>query len=275
MDITTVIVVLLIILGVGGGAAYLLRDFGRQVLAHDAAELRAGLEAGLEARQEAALGALRGELERQRNELQSFTGEQQTLLGRLRERGAELDGLISRSRELIGREEQARRDAERVPKPAPVVPGLNGAGERLRERHAEVLNDLYGHLARIETAIAALTTPILLPGEPYTVPDDFPPEALRWENWKEIGEAAYALGDYFAQHRPLLGDETSRAVAGCVTILRVALTRSIYPNLTPSPSAEQVVALRTGLSQIAAELPRVRAGLERDYRSLAALGPGA
>jgi hypothetical protein len=46
------------------------------------------------------------------------------------------------------------------------------------------------------------------------------------------------------------------------------LTRSVYPNLQTDPDAAQQAALRTALEEIAAELPKVRAALDREYHEV-------
>ncbi|MDP9356757.1 MAG: hypothetical protein M3Q71_06595 [Chloroflexota bacterium] len=262
MDVTTVVVTLIIVLGLGGGGAFLLRDFGRQILSRDAT----GLTEALWAREDA-------ELERLRGELRAVVAEAEGQLGRLRQRGAELEALVAGGRERLALAEQAATQALALaagraqPEPAPLKT-RNGAGAALLERRAEVLTELYGRLARVEAALAALTNPILLPGEPYTVPDAFLPEALKWENWKEVGDSAFALGGYFNQHRLQLDAATGAAVGACVTTLRTALTQFVYPNLQPNPTPEQAETLRAGLQQIAATLPTTRGCLEACYREL-------
>jgi hypothetical protein len=139
------------------------------------------------------------------------------------------------------------------------------AGDRTRQ--AEACADLYARLARLEASVAAVTNPILLPGEPYAPPGDFPPQALVWENWNEVGERAFALAEAYSAQRLLLGIETRDELGRFVTTLRTTLTRSIYPNLQPDAGAAQRAALRTALDQVAREIPRARDALERAYGS--------
>ena len=266
MDVTTVVVILVVVLVLGGIGGLLLRDFGRQVLERDA---EIALQA-LGARDEA-------EVERLRGELRALATEYAAQLTRLRERGIELEALAAESRErlaLAPGHNGAGAARVRPPEPGESADSratADGGTDPLREQRAEVLAELYRRLARVEATLAALTNPILLPGEPYAVPAEFLPETLKWENWKEVGEAAFAFGDYANGHRLHLTEATVGAVGGCVTTLRTALTRSIYPNLAPSPTPEQEETLRAGLAEIAAALPRLRRRLEADYRSLAGI----
>ena len=133
-------------------------------------------------------------------------------------------------------------------------------------KRPEVTAELYARLARLEAALAAVTNPILLPGEPYAPPGEFLPEALVWENWNEVGERAFSLADAYSAQRLHLSDETRGEVDLFVTTLRTLLTRSVYPNLQPEPDATQQAALRVALEEIAAELLKVRQKLEWEYR---------
>jgi hypothetical protein len=133
-------------------------------------------------------------------------------------------------------------------------------------RRAEVSADLYARLARLEAALAAVTNPVLLPGESYAPPDEFLPESLVWENWSEVGERAFALADAFNAQRLHLSDTCCGEFEAFVTSLRNQLTRSVYPNLQPEPSLTQQTALRAALTELATELPRARLTLEREYR---------
>ncbi len=297
-DGVEVTIVVLVVLAVGafyGVGGYLLRDFGQQILTRDAATLGADLQA----RQEAALAEARTELERLRTDVRAATSEGDAQLARLRERRdsvqAELETTLARAREELARAERARQDAEReaerfrqeAERAAAVAPTANpgtaaagdkaGAGlmGQVETERMETVTELYARLARVETALAQLTTPILLPGEPYEVPEEFLPEALRWDNWKDVGETAYSLGEYLTENRLRVSRQTARELEAGVTALRIALTRSIYPNLQTIPTAEQEATLRAGLDVLAQTLPRLRGLLETDYREMTepAAGP--
>jgi hypothetical protein len=133
-------------------------------------------------------------------------------------------------------------------------------------RRPDVSADLYARLARLEATLAAVTNPILLPGEEYSPPAEFLPEALVWENWNEVGERAFSLADAYSAQRLHLSEETRREIEVFVTTLRTLLTRSVYPNLHLEPDATQQAALRSALEEIAGEFPKLRQRLEREYR---------
>lgn len=146
---------------------------------------------------------------------------------------------------------------------------------RFGERRAEAAAELYARLARLEAAVAAVTNPILLPGEPYAPPPEFLADALAWENWKDVGERAFAFADQVNTQRLLLGTPVRDELAAFVTELRGVLTRSVYPNLRPDATPEQLAALRAALDRIAEEVPRVRESLAREYRAFAEGPPAA
>jgi hypothetical protein len=164
--------------------------------------------------------------------------------------------------------DEARRDAALDRLRADILAAaVSGASNRRLEtgyRHVEVSADLYARLARLEAALAAVTNPVLLPGELYLPPGEFLPEALVWENWNEVGERAFAFADAYSAHRLHLSEETRVEIGLFVTALRTRLTGSVYPNLQGSNAQQSV--LRGALEEIASEMPRVRATLEREYR---------
>jgi len=147
------------------------------------------------------------------------------------------------------------------------------SSERQRERQATVLAELYEHFARLEASVAAVTNPVLLPGEPFVPPPELPADALIWDNWKDVGERVFAFAEYFNTRRVVLPEPLSRDVATFVVTLRAALTMAIYPNVRPHPSREQLASVHTGLAQLATEFSLLRARLEADYRALADAAP--
>lgn len=172
---------------------------------------------------------------------------------------------------LAGEAETARRDMAIERLRGDVLAMIGQLGEERRnagrDRRAEIISELYARLARLETALSAVTNPVLLPGEPYTPPAEFLTEALIWENWNEVGERAFALADAYSAQRVYLSEKTREELGTFVTALRVTLTRSIYPNLHADADANQQAALRAALEQVALELPRARRALDTEYHA--------
>lgn len=135
------------------------------------------------------------------------------------------------------------------------------------ERRGQALAELYGSLARVESALAAVVNPMLLPGEPLSLPADIPAEAMDWSSWGDVGERAYAFGNIFNQHRLVLEPATADDIERFIAMLRQALTGSVYPVVRIArPSADQFARMRSGLDAIVAELPAVRRTIEAAYR---------
>jgi hypothetical protein len=172
---------------------------------------------------------------------------------------------------LAGEAETARRDMAIERLRGDVLAMIGQIGEERRnagrDRRAEIISELYARLARLETALSAVTNPVLLPGEPYAPPAEFLTEALIWENWNEVGERAFALADAYSAQRVYLSEKTREELGAFVTALRVTLTRSIYPNLHADADASQQAALRAALEQVALELPRARRALDSEYHA--------
>lgn len=150
------------------------------------------------------------------------------------------------------------------------LPGVGTAtpDSGLWERRADAAMGVYAGVARLESSLAQVTNPILLPGEAYAPPVEFLPESLAWENWKDVGERAFSLADAISAQRLCFSDPTRQELTAFITTLRGALTRAIYPNLVPDPTPEQLDGLRSALGALAGELPRVRRALETEFRSL-------
>lgn len=220
-----------------------------------------------------------------RDELRRAIAEQDARLSRLDERVAELFGRVERrfddlvddirvERAEIGQRQatvDARQEAAIERLRADMLDRLADRGSqpvsRLGERRREVTAELYAALARLETAFAAVTNPALLPGEAYAPPDALPAEALVWDNWKDVGERAFALADAYSAQRLYLSAPTRDELDRFVSSLRTTLTRSIYPSLHAPPSPPQAQGLRAALDALAAEFPIARARLEREFQA--------
>jgi small-conductance mechanosensitive channel len=172
---------------------------------------------------------------------------------------AELDQARARQGQEIG---GLRNDLAELKR---ALPAMGPFGQR----RGEALAELYSQLARVEAALGSVVNPVLLPGEPIQLPDEFFPETLSWESWKEVGDRAFAFGDAFSQHRIALDAETAAAVERFVATLRQALTGAVYPSVKDaSPSLQQLRGMRAALQEIIAALPTVRQRLEASYRTL-------
>jgi len=139
----------------------------------------------------------------------------------------------------------------------------------IRARQADAIADLYERLAKMESALLAVANPVLLPSERLVLPDQIAPEQFAWEQWKEVGDAAFAFADTFNRNRIVLDDSTCRDLAVFVTTIREQLTRSVYPSLQQPQTEEQRWLFRQSLEQLGAEIASARSRLELVYREIA------
>ncbi len=136
------------------------------------------------------------------------------------------------------------------------------------QRRADALADLYSHLARVEAALAGVVNPILLPGEPLSVPAELFDDTLIWSNWNDVGERAYAFGEVFNQTRFVLEPEVADRIEQFISTFRQAVTGTVYPVLQgESRSPAQLAQVRRGLEAVIAALPPLRRNLEAAYRA--------
>jgi len=140
---------------------------------------------------------------------------------------------------------------------------------RWGERRGEALAEVYGNLAKVEVALAAVVNPMLLPGETLVLPGEFAPEALQWNAWGEVGERAFAFGNAFNQNRYVLDEALAVQVESFIMSLRQGLTRDVFPAVRDgNPTDAQIAQMRAGLEAIVAELPSVRRTIEVSYREI-------
>jgi hypothetical protein len=210
-----------------------------------------------------------------RETLRTSAHEQESQIVRLRERYAEADGQTTKALDQALRDLRSHHDAElgRLREAVGAAIAAIAARQRTAEevgvaaRRADAIGELYRRLTKLETTFVSIANPVLLPGEPFALPAELPAEALRWEHWKEVGDATFAFAESFAQHRLDLDDVTCRDLTAFLGDARGLLTRSIYPNLqTAATNPETRAALRKAVEQLGGEIPRAREGLERAYR---------
>ncbi len=278
------VVLALVLIGLLGGIVFVFREAGQQLFSGAYRQRISASEA--EARERA--DALRGvyddyriqlvDLQDRRTELEAMLSEiranerasqreRDLVLEQIRRSGEQLDARVDSLRE----QELATLQAGATPQLAAVT---GDDSSQLFVRRADILGELYDRLARVEFSIVSLTNPILLPGESFRVPTDLAPELLRWDNWREVGETAFALGEYFNQHRIHLDQTTARAVEACIATVRSTLTQEIYPSLSEQPDTDQERRIRESLAALTI-IPRLRRYLEAQYRTFTGIAePG-
>jgi hypothetical protein len=197
--------------------------------------------------------SLRFEADEQERQLVQVTGKE--LETSMREMRAHLDAELGRFREGIGGA-------------LATLAARQEAGDASsRARQADAVYDLYQRLAKLEATVVAVANPVLLPSERLTVPDQLAPENLAWEQWKEVGDAAFAFADSFNRNRLVLDDGACRELSAFVTGVREQLTDHIYPNLR-QPGDAQREALRLALERLGADISTARDRLEQLYREI-------
>lgn len=139
------------------------------------------------------------------------------------------------------------------------------------QRRADALAELYANLAHVETALSNVVNPMLLPGEPLRVPDELFEDTLDWENWDDVGERAYSLGDVFNRDRIVLEPELAEQIERFLSTFRQALTEKVSPVVqNPSRTSIQINQMKAGLTMIVTALPPLRRQIEAHYRACSA-----
>lgn len=223
-----------------------------------------------------AVGEIEAELGRLREGLRTSAHEHDTQLARMRDRFVEVDGQTAKAVEHSLGELRVHQEAELTrlrdavgAAMAALAVRSAGNSDAVAGRKAEAISGLYRRLAKLETDFLAVTNPVLLPGEKFSLPADLLPETLKWESWKDVGDAVFSFADAFNQERIFLDDESCRELTGFVSDLREVMTTAIYPNLMPRPGVpleESRQELRRGIEQLGHEIPDARERLERAFR---------
>lgn len=289
MDVVLLILMIMLIGAVAGGAYVLSKD-GRRLppvgggpaMSIDTikTELDARYQVDIErlrAEARGAIGEIEAELGRLREGLRTSAHEHDAQLARLRDRFAEVDGQTASALERALGELRSHQEIELARLREGVGAAMAAIAVRqttpdsdvLASRKAEATAELYRRLAKLEMCFISLANPVLLPGEPFRLPADLLSETLKWENWKDVGDAAYAFAEAFNQNRIFLDDDTCRELIGFIAGLRELMTTAIYPNLLPKPGsdpAEARATLHGALEQLGHDIPDARERLERAYR---------
>lgn len=286
MEIFLLSLLIVLLIGSIGAGLYYLNDLRRSVRFGGAqpvsidtikTELDARYQADIErlrAEARGAIGEIEGELDRLREGLRSSTHEHDTQLSRLRDRYAEVDGQTAQALEQVLDDLRAHQETElaRLREAVGAVMATIAVRQSSPEstviasRRADAIGSLYRRLAKLETSFLSVTNPVLLPGEAFQLPAEILPETLKWENWKEVGDASFAFADAFNQDRIFLDDATCRDLVAFVGNLRGAMTTAIYPNLSARPGSDESEALQAALAQLGREIPEARELLEHTFR---------
>jgi hypothetical protein len=289
MEFVLAFLLIILTLTVVGGALYFLNEFrtasrfgGGQSVSIEGikTELDARYQADIErlrAEARGAVGEIEQELGRLREGLRSSAHEHDTQLARIRDRYSEAEVQTASAFERALGELRSYQEVE-LTRLRDAVGGAMAAfavrqgspdQHAVATRKADAIAALYRRLAKLETSYLSLTNPVLLPGESFELPAELLPDTLKWENWKEFGDAAFAFAEAFNQDRIFLDDATCRDLAALVSTLREAMTSTIYPSLLSKSGAdpeETKAQLRTTLDQIGHELQEARGRLERVFR---------
>lgn len=97
------------------------------------------------------------------------------------------------------------------------------------QRRHDAVRELYQKLAQIEVALGAVVNPMLLPGEPVSVPETLDDDTLKWNNWGDVADRAYAFGEAFSKQRVVLEPDFARRIEAFISTFREALTGTVYP----------------------------------------------
>lgn len=289
-----IVLLLLVVGGLVAGSCYLLlaeirhlRGSGPQNNATVLEPLRAALDARYEAELERLrsqsqrlLGELDTELGRLREQVRASSDEHETRIVRLRERYTEADERTVRAVDQTLRDLQSHHDSElgrlreAIGAAIATIAARQSAGDddRTSALRTSALSELYTRLTKLETAFASIANPVLLPGEPFSLPEELPAPVFRWEQWKDIGDSTFSFAEEFARQRVHLDDQTCREMTAFVGSARLVLTRSIYPNLQnggTSSNDDAKEVLRTAIQQLGDDIASSRENLERAYRERA------
>jgi hypothetical protein len=140
------------------------------------------------------------------------------------------------------------------------------AEPRSDSRRAAAISDLYAALSKLDVAFLAVSRPVLLPGEPFDIEAELPREAYAWENWNDVGAAAYQFAELFSERRLYVDASTRDQLNTSVAAIRRSLTAELYPALTalePMAADEHRQAVMSVVAGLASNIQDARSVLER------------
>lgn len=134
------------------------------------------------------------------------------------------------------------------------------------QRRNDAIRDLYQKLASIEVALGSVVNPMLLPGEPVSVPKKLYDETLEWSNWGDVADSAFAFGETFSKNRVLLDPELAEQVESFISEFREALTDTVYPIVqADEATAKEKVDIREGIVTVVEGIPPIRRAFEQTW----------
>ena len=133
-------------------------------------------------------------------------------------------------------------------------------------RRNDAIRDLYQKLAQIEVALGAVVNPMLLPGEPVTVPETLYEDTLEWDHWGDVADRAFAFGEAFSKNRVLLDPELASRVEQFIASFREALTGTVYPIVQGDDATpQQRKQIRAGIVTVVEGITPIRREFEQTW----------
>ena len=194
------------------------------------------------------------------HELAGIAMTMQSELERLR---SDVHGAITAVSTDVERVREHLVNTPAVAAPQMVQPVADPRGDSQR---ATAISDLYAALSKLDVSFLAVSSPVLLPGEPFDAESELPREAYSWDNWNDVGAAAYHFAEVFSARRLYLDGRARDQLHAAIGSIRRCLTTQLYPVLTgvePVPADELRQSVTTVVATLAANIQDARTELER------------
>ena len=192
-----------------------------------------------------------------------LAGIAMTLQSELERLRSDVHGAISAVSTDVERVREHLVSAPAVSSPQVVHPLAEPRGD---SRRGAAISDLYAALSKLDVAFLAVSRPVLLPGEPFDLETDLPREAYAWENWNDVGSAAYQFAELFSERRLYVDASTRDQLNTSVASIRRCLTDQLYPALTelgPIQGDEDRQVVKSVVATLASSIQDAREVLER------------